>query len=144
MSCTNISSFSNTISQTPNLRRSFNLYKQRQVIRINGGKNPINACLNVEVKAPPKNDGEVGERMKEVMEEEGKVVVGTYARAPVVLASGKGCKLYDVEGREYLDLSSGIAVNALGHGDPDWVQAVVQQANTLAHVSNMYYSIPQV
>ncbi|XP_065632912.1 acetylornithine aminotransferase, mitochondrial-like [Quercus suber] len=80
---------------------------------------------------------------KEVMEAEAKVLVGTYARAPVVLASGKGCKLYDVEGREYLDLSSGIAVNSLGHGDEDWLKAVVEQASTLTHVSNMYYSIPQ-
>lgn len=81
---------------------------------------------------------------KEVMEAEAKVLVGTYARAPVVLASGKGCKLYDVEGREYLDLSAGIAVNSLGHGDEDWLKAVVEQASTLTHVSNMYYSIPQV
>ncbi|GLT52903.1 hypothetical protein SLA2020_262120 [Shorea laevis] len=57
---------------------------------------------------------------------------------------GKGCKLYDVEGREYLDMSAGIAVNALGHGDEDWLKAVVEQASTLTHVSNMYYSLPQV
>lgn len=78
------------------------------------------------------------------MESEGKVMVGTYGRTPVVLVSGKGCKLYDVEGNEYLDMTSGIAVNALGHCDPDWVKAVVDQANVLTHVSNVYYSIPQV
>ena len=78
------------------------------------------------------------------MELEAKVMVGTYARAPVVLASGKGCKLYDVDGKEYLDLASGIAVNSLGHSDPDWVKAVVDQANLLTHVSNVYYSVPQV
>ncbi|KAA8541960.1 hypothetical protein F0562_023112 [Nyssa sinensis] len=78
------------------------------------------------------------------MEAEGTVLVGTYARTPVVLSSGKGCKLFDVEGREYLDMTSGIAVNALGHGDPDWVKAVMEQANTLTHVSNVFYSIPQV
>ncbi|XP_010537910.1 PREDICTED: acetylornithine aminotransferase, chloroplastic/mitochondrial [Tarenaya hassleriana] len=80
----------------------------------------------------------------EVMEAEGKVLVGTYARAPVVLSSGKGCKLFDPEGREYLDCSSGIAVNALGHGDPDWLRAVTEQAGVLAHVSNVYYTIPQI
>lgn len=78
------------------------------------------------------------------MEAEGRVLVGTYKRPPVVLYSGKGCKLYDPEGREYLDLYSGIAVNALGHGDPDWIRAVTEQARTLTHVSNAYYSIPQV
>ncbi|CAI9283645.1 unnamed protein product [Lactuca saligna] len=80
----------------------------------------------------------------EVMKAEKEVIVGTYGRAPLVLTSGKGCKLYDIEGREYLDLTSGIAVNALGHGDPDWVKAVTDQANLLAHVSNIYYSLPQV
>ncbi|XP_030966069.1 acetylornithine aminotransferase, mitochondrial-like [Quercus lobata] len=107
-----------------------------------------NACLNVEVEAENSNalrlDSSKLGLAKEVMEAEAKVLVGTYARAPVVLASGKGCKLYDVEGREYLDLSSGIAVNSLGHGDEDWLKAVVEQAGTLTHVSNMYYSIPQI
>lgn len=79
-----------------------------------------------------------------IMEEFNKYFVGTYARAPLVLSSGKGCKLYDMEGREYLDLTSGIAVNALGHGDPDWINAVTQQANVLTHVSNVYYSLPQL
>ena len=101
----------------------------------------VRACANVGEHAP--GSLKVGVS-KEVMEAEGRVMVGTYARAPVVLSSGKGCKLYDPEGREYLDLSSGIAVNALGHGDPDWLRAVTQQANTLTHVSNVYYSIPQV
>ncbi|CAN0901970.1 Acetylornithine aminotransferase, mitochondrial [Linum grandiflorum] len=81
---------------------------------------------------------------KEIMEAEAKLLVGTYARAPVVLTSGKGCKLYDLEGREYLDLTSGIAVNALGHCDSDWLKALIDQAGLLTHVSNVYYSVPQV
>lgn len=71
-------------------------------------------------------------------------MVGTYARAPVVLVRGNGCKLYDVDGREYLDMAAGIAVNSLGYGDGDWVKAVLEQASCLAHVSNVYYSEPQV
>lgn len=103
------------------------------------------ACLNVDVRAvdqriPPA--AAVGSL--EVMEAERRVMVGTYNRPPVVISSGKGCKLYDPEGREYLDLTSGIAVNALGHGDPDWIRAVTEQAHVLTHVSNVYYSIPQV
>lgn len=78
------------------------------------------------------------------MAAEAKVIVGTYARAPIVLERGKGCTLYDVEGKAYLDMTSGIAVNALGHGDPDWVQAVSEQASVLAHVSNVYYTKEQV
>ena len=101
--------------------------------------------MNVEVNDAARGSaGGLGRNNKEVMEAEKKLLVGTYNRAPVVLASGKGCKLYDAEGREYLDLSAGIAVNALGHGDADWIKAVVDQANVLTHVSNMYYSIPQV
>ncbi|KAJ9164453.1 hypothetical protein P3X46_024028 [Hevea brasiliensis] len=137
-----------TISQSLNLRRLFDRdreERQRQVVRFNCRKPFAISCLNVDVKAPV-GAGKIGlgRESKEVMEAEGKVMVGTYARAPLVLASGKGCKLYDVEGREYLDLTSGIAVNALGHCDPDWVKAVVDQANVLTHVSNVYYSIPQV
>jgi acetylornithine aminotransferase len=91
------------------------------------------------------NAGKIAsEKTKEVIENEGKFLVGTYARVPVVLERGEGCKVYDVEGREYLDLSAGIAVNALGHGDADWLKAVVDQAGTLTHTSNIFYSIPQV
>lgn len=101
--------------------------------------------MNVEVNdATRGSPAGLGKNNKEVMEAEKRLLVGTYNRAPVVLASGNGCKLYDADGREYLDLSSGIAVNALGHGDADWVKAVVDQANVLTHVSNMYYSIPQI
>lgn len=62
----------------------------------------------------------------------------------MVFVSGKGCKLYDVEGNEYLDMTAGIAVNALGHGDPTWVKAVTEQAGKLAHVSNLFHTVPQV
>lgn len=81
---------------------------------------------------------------KEVIETEVKVFVRSYARPSVVIVKGKGCRLYDMEGREYLDLTSGIAVNSLGHGDPGWVKAVTEQATVLTHVSNVYHSIPQV
>ncbi|GAB2269521.1 hypothetical protein Dimus_004442 [Dionaea muscipula] len=105
----------------------------------------ITACLGISVQtSESKKSLEFGLKSKELIEAEAKYLVGTYARTPVVLSHGKGCKLYDVEGREYLDLTSGIAVNALGHGDEDWIRVVTGQANTLTHVSNIYYSIPQV
>lgn len=52
--------------------------------------------------------------------------------------------MYDTENNEYLDLTAGIAVNALGHGDPTWVKAVTEQAGELAHVSNLFHTVPQV
>ncbi|KAL5744838.1 hypothetical protein ACOSQ2_027954 [Xanthoceras sorbifolium] len=126
-------------------RKLFNPESQRKIIKINVAKRTttVVACVNVETKNATDNV-RIGKKSEELMEAEKRVLVGTYARTPVVLASGKGCKLYDAEGREYLDMSAGIAVNALGHGDHDWVKAVVEQANVLTHVSNVYYSIPQV
>ncbi|CAA7391910.1 unnamed protein product [Spirodela intermedia] len=111
----------------------------------------VSACLASEPKkaAPPPPPANLGGRLhceesKRVIRTEAEVFVRTYARTPVVIQSGRGCKLYDVEGREYLDMAGGIAVNSIGHGDPDWVKAVVEQAGTLTHVSNIYYTLPQV
>lgn len=81
---------------------------------------------------------------QEVMDADKKYFVPTYARTPLVFVSGQGCWLTDAEGKEYLDMTAGIAVNALGHGDDSWVKAVTEQASTLTHVSNMYHTIPQV
>ena len=69
-------------------------------------------------------------------------VLSNYGNAPFTLVRGEGTKLWDAEGRRYLDFCSGIAVNALGHGHPKWVHAVQKQAAELVHVSNLYH-IPQ-
>jgi acetylornithine aminotransferase len=131
------------LSQFFNLERENNLVRGTSVIRTNFRRAAVSACLNVDVDAA--NARKItSEKTKEVIENEGKFLVGTYARVPVVLERGEGCKVYDIEGREYLDLSAGIAVNALGHGDADWLKAVVDQAGTLTHTSNIFYSIPQV
>lgn len=68
----------------------------------------------------------------------------TYGRFDVAIEKGKGCKLYDTEGREYIDFTSGIGVTAIGHSDPDWIEAVVKQAEKLQHVSNLYYTDPAI
>eukprot|EP00200_Dunaliella_tertiolecta_P010522 CAMPEP_0202368366 /NCGR_PEP_ID=MMETSP1127-20130417/482_1 /ASSEMBLY_ACC=CAM_ASM_000462 /TAXON_ID=3047 /ORGANISM="Dunaliella tertiolecta, Strain CCMP1320" /LENGTH=470 /DNA_ID=CAMNT_0048963775 /DNA_START=18 /DNA_END=1430 /DNA_ORIENTATION=+ len=81
---------------------------------------------------------------KKVMEEEGQYILQTYARTPIVLSHGSGCKVYDYEGNEYLDFAAGIAVNALGHSDPRWVAAVTEQAQRLMHTSNLYHTAEQV
>jgi acetylornithine/N-succinyldiaminopimelate aminotransferase len=71
-------------------------------------------------------------------------LMGTYARQPISIVRGRGTKVYDLEGREYVDFVGGIAVNLLGHGHPDLVLAVQKQAAQLIHTSNLYYTEPQV
>jgi acetylornithine aminotransferase/acetylornithine/N-succinyldiaminopimelate aminotransferase len=68
----------------------------------------------------------------------------TGRRLPVTFVRGEGCLLYDEEGKEYLDLVAGIAVNVLGHAHPDIARALTGQARTLVHTSNLYYTRPQV
>lgn len=65
-------------------------------------------------------------------------VMKNYARAPLTLVRGQGVLVWDDTGREYLDFASGIAVNALGHCHPVWVEAIRRQAGELIHVSNLY------
>ncbi len=73
-----------------------------------------------------------------------RYLMNTYARAPVSIARGRGSVVYDLEGREYLDFVSGIAVNALGHSHPDLVAAIQKQAQHLVHASNLYLTEGQV
>ena len=68
----------------------------------------------------------------------------TYARLPISIVRGQGCKVFDAEGREYLDFVAGVAVNSLGHSHPDLITAIEQQVRHLIHASNLYYSEPQV
>ena len=69
-------------------------------------------------------------------------VMQTYGRFPIAFVQGKGCRLWDTEGKEYLDFVAGIATCTLGHAHPALVQAVTEQIQMLHHVSNLYY-IPQ-
>ena len=69
-------------------------------------------------------------------------VLHTYGRSPIALVEGRGMYARDAEGREYLDFTSGIGVNALGFCHPAWVQAVSAQAGRLQHTSNLYYTEP--
>ena len=73
-----------------------------------------------------------------------RYLMQTYTRQPLSIVRGRGAKVYDLEGREYLDFVGGIAVNLLGHGHPDLVQAIQRQAAQLIHTSNLYYTEPQV
>lgn len=80
--------------------------------------------------------------MKQIIDETEKVLMHTYNRYQVVLDHGKGMYLYDVEGKEYLDFTSGIAVFALGYNDKEYNEALKKQVDLLLHTSNYFYSIP--
>ena len=70
-------------------------------------------------------------------------VVPTYGRFPLCLARGKGARVWDEDGREYLDFTSGIAVNAIGHSHPALQKAIADQAGELIHTSNLFLTRPQ-
>lgn len=71
-------------------------------------------------------------------------LLGVFGRPQRVLVRGEGARVWDVDGREYLDLLAGIAVNALGHAHPDLVAAVTEQAGQAIHVSNFFTTLPQI
>ena len=75
---------------------------------------------------------------------EAAAIMPTYKRYPVTFVRGEGTRLWDDEGKEYLDFAAGIAVASIGHSHPTWVEAVCAQAGQLAHVSNLFYTEPQV
>lgn len=69
-------------------------------------------------------------------------IMNTYGRFPVAIDHGRGARLYDPEGREYIDFTSGIGVTDLGYGYQPWADAVADQAKKLNHVSNLFYTEP--
>ncbi len=77
-----------------------------------------------------------------IQEKDKEYVASTYARFPVTLVSGKGARVVDENGKEYIDLGTGIAVNAFGVGDNEWIEAVTAQLGKIQHTSNLFYSEP--
>ena len=69
-------------------------------------------------------------------------VMNTYGRFPVAVERGEGARLYDFEGNEYIDFTSGIGVTSLGYGNDAWAKAIGEQAKKLGHVSNLFYTEP--
>jgi acetylornithine aminotransferase/acetylornithine/N-succinyldiaminopimelate aminotransferase len=80
---------------------------------------------------------------KKIMALADENIMNTYKRFPVVLTKGSGARLWDINGREYLDFVAGIAVCSLGHSHPQVIAAVKEQLEKLTHVSNLYYTQPQ-
>ena len=79
-----------------------------------------------------------------IKEMDAAYVANTYKRFPVQIVSGKGSIVKDDQGKEYIDLGSGIAVTSFGIGDEQWKQAVINQMNQVQHMSNLYYTEPCV
>ena len=78
----------------------------------------------------------------DIMNTDQTYVAGTYRRFPVEIVSGKGTKVMDINGKEYVDLTSGIGVTAFGIGDEIWKAAVIEQLDKVQHTSNLYYTEP--
>src|SRR5919107_2519855 len=83
--------------------------------------------------------GAMKQTLDDIRARESRHVLQTYKRQPVAFVRGAGSRLYDVEGREYLDLVSGIGVASLGHAHPGLTAAIAEQAATLVHTSNLYF-----
>jgi len=80
--------------------------------------------------------------MKSFIEQDKTFVANTYARFPVEIVNGEGSILYDINGKSYIDMGSGIGVTAFGFNDSVWKDAVIEQINKVQHTSNLYYTKP--
>ena len=78
------------------------------------------------------------------IEKDKQYIANTYGRFPVTIVSGHGSVAVDENGKEYIDMGTGIGVNAFGYCDTEWVEAVTEQLNTLQHTSNLFYTKPGV
>ena len=87
---------------------------------------------------------EGGSRMSSVLQRWSGVMMNNYGTPPLALASGDGAMVTDVDGKSYVDLLGGIAVNVLGHRHPAVIEAVTRQLNTLGHTSNLYATEPGI
>jgi acetylornithine/N-succinyldiaminopimelate aminotransferase len=80
---------------------------------------------------------------KDIIDLGGKYLFQIYPRAPLALVRGKGCRVWDADGKEYLDFFASTVVVNLGHCHPNVTRAITEQATTILHVSNLHHSAPQ-
>lgn len=83
------------------------------------------------------------EKNTDIFALDSEYIAHTYARFPVAISHGKGSLLYGIDGKEYIDLGTGIAVNTFGAADEEWISAVTEQLSKISHTSNLYYTEPQ-
>ena len=79
---------------------------------------------------------------QDLIQSHDQYVMGTYGRYPIAISHGEGAKLFDFDGKSYIDFASGIGVNSIGYGNRAWIQAITDQAAKLGHISNLYYTEP--
>lgn len=79
---------------------------------------------------------------EQIKKTDSKYIMHTYGRFPIAITRGKGARVYDAEGNEYIDFSSGIGVSSIGYGNEKWASAIAEQAAKLAHMSNLFYTAP--
>jgi acetylornithine aminotransferase/acetylornithine/N-succinyldiaminopimelate aminotransferase len=94
--------------------------------------------LKAKMKPTGLNAGQI--RAEQIRADEAQYLMNTYKRPGVVFVRGRGCRLYDAQGREYLDFLGGIAVNALGYSHPALVRAIRREAGRAVHVSNLFHN----
>ena len=82
--------------------------------------------------------------MSDIHAREAELYMQAGRRLPVTLVRGEGTRVWDEDGKQYLDFVAGIAVTSLGHSDADLAEVIAEQARTLVHVSNIFYSVPQI
>ncbi|KXT14524.1 hypothetical protein AC579_9564 [Pseudocercospora musae] len=100
-----------------------------------GQKHAIEREASLRTPDPPADS-----QTARLVQSQSPFMVPTYVRPAVVFQKGEGCYLYDIENRQYLDFTAGIAVNALGHCDPQMSKILYEQSQTLVHSSNLYYN----
>ncbi|MDD3312024.1 aspartate aminotransferase family protein [Pseudodesulfovibrio sp.] len=83
-------------------------------------------------------------KFEAIKERTGNLLCNTYGRYPLAVSRAKGCRLYDLDGEEYLDFLAGIAVCSLGHGRDDLADVMAEQARKMVHLSNLFYQEPQL
>jgi len=81
---------------------------------------------------------------QQIKEKDSKYIMQTYGRFPVAIARGEGACVYDPEGKEYIDFTSGIGVCSVGYGNKEWAKAIADQAEKLGHISNLFFTEPSV
>lgn len=86
----------------------------------------------------------MNEQKTDIQTQADKYMFQTYGRFPITLVKGEGCRIWDENGKEYIDFVGGIAVCSLGHSSPLVAKVLSEQSRELVHVSNLYYTVPQV